>query len=224
VISRELAKKIRRIQITTNKIVNQVTAGQYQSELSAEICAVLAFSAIRNNDQVGSILFSDRIESYIPPKKGTRHVLRVIRDLLYTMPAGRGTSITAAMDYLNRVQKRRAVVFLVSDFLDTGYEKIMRIAARRHDLVAITIEDPREYEMPEDRWFVIEDAETGEQKCIDLSKKSVRLAFQEKMQEKREIRDHFIASAGIDSLKVRTDQPYEANLYRFLKARARRMR
>ncbi len=151
-------------------------------------------------------------------------MLRVIRDLLYTIPSGRGTSIATALDYLNRVQKRRAVVFLVSDFIDSGYEKIMRIAARRHDLVAITIEDPREYEMPEDRWFILEDAETGQKKCIDLSKKSIRKAFEEKMHEQREVRDRFFASAGIDSLKVRTDEAYEANLYRFLRARARRMR
>ncbi len=290
-ISRELVRKIKRIQITTNRIVNQAMAGQYQSafkgrgmefsevreyipgddirtidwnvtarfskpyvkryieereltvlflndisgslgfgtisrlksELSAEICAILAFSAIKNNDRIGSILFSDRIESYIAPQKGVQHVLRVIRDLLVQKPIGRGTSITNAVEYLNRVQKRRAVVFLVSDFLDAGYEKAVRIAARRHDLVAVIVEDPRESEMPSVRWMTFQDAETGEEICVDLSKKAIREQFQNQILAARTARDRFIASAGIDCLKIRTDQPYEADLYRFMKSRARRM-
>jgi len=200
------------------------SSNQLKSELAAEICAILAFSAIKNNDQVGSLLFSDRIESFIPPKKGTKHVLRVIRDILYKVPEGRGTNINNVLEYLMRVQKRRAVVFLVSDLLDSGYENAIRIVNRYHDLAAFIIEDPREFDVPKTGWITLEDAESGEIVCVDLSKKSVRDRFKKQTSEMADIRNNLLASSNIDYLKLRTDHPYEAGLYRFLKARAKKMR
>ncbi len=290
-ISSELLKKIRRIEITTNRIVNSVVGGQYQSafkgrgmefsevreytpgddirtidwnvtarfgkpfvkrfieereltvmllndisgsqyfgtrdylksELAAEVSAILAFSAIKNNDQVGSILFSDRIQSYIPPKKGSTHVLRVIRDLLFQKASGL-TNINHALEYFSRVQKKRSVVFLVSDFLDDGYEKNLRIAHRHHDFVAVVIEDPSEIEMPAMGWLTVEDAETGEIMHINLRKKSVRDRIRETVEEKRQKRDALFRSAGIDVLYIKTDKPYHRDLYRFFKRRAERMK
>ena len=291
-IPKELFKKIRRIEITTSKLVNDVMAGQYQSafkgrgmefsevreyipgddirsidwnvtarfnrpyvkrfveereltviflhdisgsqdfssakglksELSAEISAILAFSAIKNNDQVGSILFSDRIESYIPPKKGAKHVLRVIRELLVRKPSGRGTDITAALEYLGRVQKKKAVVFLVSDFQDQGYEKAIRICNKRHDLVGILIEDPREKELPAVPWMFLEDAETGEYALVNTGSKDVRQQYADRVAMMGAEREKFFASAGVDCLRISTDKSYESDLYRFLAARARRFR
>lgn len=291
-LTQDLAKKIRRIQITTTRIVNQVMAGQYQSafrgrgmefaevreympgddirtidwnvtarfgkpfvkqfveereltvlflndlsgsqffgscnrlksELAAEICAVLAFSAIRNNDRVGSILFSDTIHNFIPPKKGTQHVLRVVRDLLYTRPESRGTDINGVLEYLNRIQKRRAVVFLVSDFLGSDYEKNLRLAARRHDLVSIVVEDPREYALPDAGWLTLRDPETGRVFHVNTSRKQVRDTWNTEMQALRNERDRLFKSIGIDTLYVSTAQSYESDLFRFLRNRARRMR
>ena len=199
------------------------SAVQLKSELSAEISAILAFAAIRSNDQVGSILFSDHVENFIPPQKGAKHVLRVVRDLLAFKPTGTGTKIETALEYLERVQKRRAVVFIVSDFLDEGYEKAMRIAARYHDIVALIIEDPRELELPQVRYFSFVDCETNQLACVDLSNKKIREQFKILKSQAIEKRDRFLASAGIDCLKIRTDQPYEVALQRFLKMRSRRM-
>jgi uncharacterized protein (DUF58 family) len=200
------------------------TAQGLKSELAAEISAILAFSAIKNNDQVGSILFSDRIESYIPPKKGSTHVLRVIRDLLFKQPESRNTNLSLALDYLGQVQKKRAVVFLVSDFMDDGYEKALRIANRHHDLVAIEIEDPREREIPCSGWMIMEDAESGEEACVNLSSPRIMEKFKDDAQKRSAAREKFFATAGIDHLKISTGTPYEAVLYRFMQMRTRRMR
>jgi uncharacterized protein (DUF58 family) len=134
------------------------TRDRFKSELAAELCAVLAFSAIRNKDRVGLVIFTDRIEKFVPPGKGSRHVLRVIREVLYFRPQGRGTDISLALDYLNRVIRRRSVVFLVSDFLAAGFERALRVSARRHDLVALLVRDPREEELPPAGLVRLEDA------------------------------------------------------------------
>ncbi|NUO81345.1 DUF58 domain-containing protein, partial [candidate division KSB1 bacterium] len=143
------------------------THEQMKGDIAAEICALLAFSAIKNNDKVGLIIFTDRIEKFVPPKKGRTHVLRVLREVLYHKPEGHGTNITTALEYLNRVIRRKAVVFLVSDFLSEGYEKALRVAGKRHDLVAIPITDPRETEIPNVGLVELEDAETGEVHLLD---------------------------------------------------------
>lgn len=200
------------------------TQNRLKSELSAEISAILAFSAIRNNDRVGSILFSDEIQSFIPPQKGTQHVLRVIRDLLYTQPDTRGTNIANALEYLNRIQKRRAVVFLVSDFLDTGFEKNLKLAAKRHDLVAIVVEDPREYLLPDAGWLTLNDSETGKVYTINSSNRAVRTKWNETTNTMRQERDRLLQKAGVDVLHVTTERSYESDLYRFLRERTRRMR
>ena len=162
-------------ELTVMLIVDVSSSGNFgthsrmKGEIAIEICALLAFSAIKNNDKVGLIIFTDAIEKFIPPKKGKSHVLRVLRELLYHEPKGRQTDIGKTLEYLNRVTKRRSVVFLVSDFINTGYEKALQIANRRHDIVAITVTDPREMNMPDVGFIRLEDAETGEVVLVDTS-------------------------------------------------------
>ncbi|MCH7995867.1 MAG: DUF58 domain-containing protein, partial [Planctomycetes bacterium] len=142
---------------------------QFKLDVATELCAVLAFSAIRSNDKVGLILFADTVELYIPAKKGTKHVLRIIRELLYHQPQGRGTDISEALSFLNRVTRRKAVCFLVSDFLASEYEPALRIARRRHDLIPIVVTDPREMTLPNVGLIELEDPETGETALIDTT-------------------------------------------------------
>src|SRR5262249_17159239 len=149
---------------------NQFGSGlQQKREVAAELAAVLAFSAIANNDRVGLIQFTDRVERFVPPRKGTRHVLRPIRDVLFFQPDRTGTSLGEGLDFLNRVQRRRAVVFLFSDFFDRGFEKAFKRTGRRHDLVAVRLTDPREEEMPAVGLVELEDAETGAQLLLDTN-------------------------------------------------------
>ena len=194
-----------------------------KSELAAELCALLAFSAIKNNDKVGLIIFTDRIEKYLPPKKGSRHVLRVIREALYFKPEGKATDIPAALEYLNKVTIRRTVTFLISDFIADGYEKPLRIANGRHDIIAINIMDPREEAMPSLGIVELEDAESGERMLLDTASDEVRKRFSElalkKLQERRKI----FRSIGLDSIEVRTDKPYIEPLLKFFRMRERRM-
>ena len=150
---------------------------QFKLDVAAELCAVLAFSAIRSNDNVGLILFTDRVEKYVPAKKGTQHVLRIIRELLYHEPIGGGTDINEALTVLNRVTRRKSVCFLVSDFLAEGYEPALRIARRRHDLIPIVMTDPREVELPSAGFIELEDAETGELTLIDTSSRALRKRY-----------------------------------------------
>lgn len=150
---------------------------QVKRDLVAEVAATLAFSATRNNDKVGLLLFSDQIERYVPARKGRRHVLRIVRDLLAHQPVGRGTRIAAALDELNRVQKRRAVVFVVSDFLDQGWEQPLAIARRRHDVIPVSIFDRRERELPSVGLVELEDEETGKRVVVDTASRRVRDAF-----------------------------------------------
>lgn len=200
------------------------TTRMLKSELAAELSAVLAFSAIRSNDRVGCILFSDVVESFIPPQKGTQHVLRVIRDILYTRPKNSRTNIDGVLDYLNRVQKRRAVVFLVSDFLDTQFDKNLRLTARKHDLVAVVVEDPAEQKLPDVGWMMLRNPESNKEYMVNTSKASVRETFQHAITQQRAERDHLLKSARVDTLFVSTDKSYESNLYFFLRNRAKRVR
>jgi uncharacterized protein (DUF58 family) len=290
-IPRELARKIRYIQIYTNKAVNDVLAGEYHSvfkgrgmefdevreyspgddvrsidwnvtartghpyvkryveereltvlflvdlsasgafgsreklknEVAAELCALLAFSAIKNNDKVGLVAFTDAIELFIPPKKGSSHVLRLIRDLLNFRPRQGRTDIAGALDFLGRITHRRAVVFLVSDFLADGYQKRLRIAARRHDLIAISVRDPREAELPSVGLIDLEDAETGQIVTVDTSSATVRRRYQAQARERDDRLRETFNSTGIDHIPVLTGRDHVRDLVSFFRQREHRL-
>ena len=196
---------------------------QRKDELSAELCAVLAFSAIKNNDKVGLIIFTDRIEKHVPPKKGRRHVLRVISEALSFEPEGRRTDIAVALEYLNRVTIRRTVTFLISDFMATDYESSLRIANRRHDIIALTITDPRELELPDVGILDLEDAETGEKIRIDTKVRRVREAYQRLALDRMQAKSRILRSANVDTIDVSTDKPYIEPLLKFFRMRERRL-
>ena len=290
-IPKELAKKIRFIQIYTSKAVNDVLAGEYHSvfkgrgmefdevreytpgdeirtidwnvtartghpyvkryveereltvmfvvdlsasgtfgsreklknEVAAELCALLAFSAIKNNDKVGLIVFTDVIELYIPPKKGLSHVLRLIRDLLNFRPRQTRTDIGQALGYLGRVSHRRAVVFLVSDFQAEGYEKSLRVVARRHDLIAVSITDPREAQLPNVGLVELEDAETGERVLIDTGSERVRRQYEKAGRERADGLAEMFRSGGIDHIHLVSGRDYVRDLVGFFRMRERRL-
>ena len=198
------------------------TCGQFKSELAAELCAVLAFSAIHANDKVGLLLFSDRIEKFVPPRKGRRHVLRVIREVLYCDPSGRGTDIVQALDYLNHVTSRHSVSFLVSDFMAPDFKRSLRVASKRHDVIALVVEDRREAELPRVGLLELEDAETGERVLLDTGDPRVREEYAARALDAREERDRTFRLAGVDSISVRTGEPYVEALLRFFRMRERR--
>ena len=289
-IPKELAKKIRYIEIYTSKTVNDVLAGEYHSvfkgrgmefeevreyqpgdevrsidwnvtartgtpfvkrfveerelsviflvdlsasgafgsseklknEVAAELCALLAFSAIKNNDKVGLIVFTDTIEMFIPPAKGTTHVLRLIRDLLEFRPRQVQTDISVAIDYLGRVLRKRSVVFLVSDFLGDEFEHSLRVLGRRHDVIAVSISDQREIHLPSLGLIELEDAETGELVEIDTGSAAVRKEYEQLgTAQQGKLRDLF-RSVDIDQVQIRTDRDYVRDLVRFFRMRERR--
>jgi uncharacterized protein (DUF58 family) len=292
VIPREILKKVRRIEISTRGLVNEVFSGEYHSvfkgqgmtfaevreyqygddirsidwnvtartgipfvkvfeeereltvmlvvdvsasgnfgsrerfkgEAAVELSAVLAFSAIKNNDKIGLILFSDRIEKFVPARKGRRHVLRVLRELLFHRPEGRGTDIGAALQYLSRVTRRRAVVFLVSDFMGAGFSHPLSVVGRRHDLVAIRMSDPRESDLPPVGFLDLEDPETGERLVVDTSDRGLREAFQDQAENDRQAMDRMFRRAQVDVIDVETGRPYVEPLMRFFRQRMRRFR
>ncbi len=197
---------------------------QAKGEIAVEICALLAFSAIKNNDKVGLLIFTDQVEKFIPPRKGRKHVLRVLRELLYFRPRNKGTDLGAVLEYLSRVQRRRSVTFLVSDFLDDGYEKPLRVAGRRHDLIVIRISDPREEELPPVGLVELEDAESGEHLIVNTSDLRVRNLFRESVRERRAALNQLLRQIGVDRIDVRTDSSYVEPLVRFFQQRVRRLR
>jgi uncharacterized protein (DUF58 family) len=199
-------------------------------DLAAELASVLAFSAIRNSDKVGLLLYTDQVERYLPPKKGRRHVLRVVRDILYHTPAAIGTDTVKALDVANRLLHRRAVVFLISDF-ETPQDPVgarielrrsMRRTNRRHDLIAVHVEDPREKELPDVGIVALEDAESGEVIELDTASAAVRKRFKELSAERGRRLVSDFRSEGIDTLQLQTDAPYMPALQRFFKTRERR--
>jgi len=200
------------------------TVGRDKLATAAELAAVLAFSAVRNNDRVGLLLFSDRVEALVPPAKGAEHVLRVVREVLCHEPQGRGTDIELALREVTRSLKKRAIVFLISDFLDEGYEFAMRVAARKHDLVAVSVEDPREDELPAMGLVEVEDAESGQRVLVDTGSRRVRHAWKQAAAARRQARTQLFRRIGVDSLEVRTDQPYDVPIMRFFKMRERKAR
>jgi uncharacterized protein (DUF58 family) len=195
---------------------------QSKNELAAEICALLAFAAIKNNDKVGLIVFTDHVEMFIPPKKGTRHVLRVIREILSFRPQRTRTDITRALDYLGRIQSRRAVVFLISDFQAEGFERSLRVLERRHDLIAVAVSDPRERSLPDVGLLELEDAETGEVAMIDTGSQAVRRQYAALTLERTAKLNELLASTGIDQIRVETGRAYIRDLMTFFKNRERR--
>jgi uncharacterized protein (DUF58 family) len=195
---------------------------QFKQELAAEIAALLAFSAISNNDKVGLVIFTDRIELAVPPRKGTRHVLRVIREILNHVPLGRGTDIPLALDHLQKVVPRRCVAFLLSDFLAPELRRPLRVANRRHDLIAIVLEDPREHELPDVGLLSLADSESGETHIVDTADPAVRAEFRRRQTAARGERDRFLRGLDVDAVTVRTDQPYATALLRFFRQRERR--
>ena len=217
-------------ELTVMLVVDVSASGDFGSharmkgEVAVEICAVLAFSATTNNDKVGLIIFSDRIEKFVPPRKGRRHVLRVLRELLYFKPEGRGTDIAGALEYLARVVRRRAVVFVVSDFLGDGYEKALAVAGRRHDTIAIRMSDPREHQLPAVGYLELEDAETGEQVTVDVSDPAFRAAFERDVAKTRAFRERQFRKTRVDVIEITTDHPYADRLMRFFRQRAKRFR
>jgi len=198
------------------------SVSQLKSALAAELGALLAFSAITNNDKVGLVIFTDRIELALPPRKGTHHVLRVIREVLSTRPAGRGTDVAGALEHLTRVTKRRCVVFVVSDFLDPGCRRALGVASRRHDVIAVVLDDPREAELPDVGLVELEEAETGERYVVDTGSRRVRDAFARQAVAARAERDRMLRAAEVDAIVVRTDRPYAEVLLRFFRMRERR--
>lgn len=195
---------------------------RFKNELAAELCAVLAISAIKNNDKVGLIIFTDDVELYVPPSKGRRHVLRVIREILFFEPKGRKTNIPGALHFLNGITKRRAVTFLVSDFMAEGYEVPMRVAAKRHDLIAVVVSDPREAELPDVGLLCVRDAETDREVLVDTSDASVREQYGQEARKRSAERDRVLRRNKVDAIHVRTDRPYVEEIYRFFRMRERR--
>jgi uncharacterized protein (DUF58 family) len=200
------------------------TRERLKAELAVEICGLLAFSAIKNNDKVGLVIFSDHVEKFVPPRKGRRHVLRVLRELLYHEPEGRGTDITAALEYLAHVQRKKAVTFLVSDFRDEGFEKALAVAGRRHDLIAVRLSDSREAELPPVGLVEMEDPETGERLVVDTSSAAFRAAFRSVNGKRRAALDRALRRSKVDVIDVETGRPYVKPLMRFFQDRMRRRR
>ena len=199
------------------------TVNKLKNEVAAEVCALLAFAAVKNNDKVGLIMFTDRVEKFIPPKKSTTHALRVIRELLHFRPRQAQTDIAGALDYLGRVTTKRAVVFLVSDFQSPGFEKPMRLLSRRHDLIAVSVTDPREAHMPDVGLLELEDAETGDIVLIDTGSRAVRRQYEALGRERAGKLSQTFRAMDVDEIPIRTDRPYADDLVRFFRMRERRL-
>jgi uncharacterized protein (DUF58 family) len=196
------------------------TIRQLKQEVAAEIGALLAFSAIKNNDRVGLVLFTDSVEKYIPPKKGSKHVLRVIREMLSFEPENRGTDLNCGIEFIGRVIKRKCVIFLISDFLSAGYDKSLKVVNKKHDVIAVSLTDPREVTMPDVGIINLEDAETGEQILVDTSDARVRRAFEENAAGRLKQRDTLFRSIDMDTIPVTTGASYVDPLVRFFRKRA----
>ena len=193
-------------------------------EISAELAAVLAFAAVRNNDKVGLLLFTDTIEKFIPPKKGRFHVLRLIREVLYFKPSGRRTDIAGAIDYLLRVTKKKSVIFLISDFLDGDFQKPLSLAANKHDLIAVEIYDPLERRIPPSGIVNLVDLETGRERLIDFSDRMTRRELALKAEAQRINLHDFFKKHGIDFIEISTHEDYAMPLYKFFEKRAKKIR
>ncbi len=198
------------------------TGERRKRDIAAELCAVLAFSAIKNNDKVGMIIFTDRIEKFIPPKKGRSHILRIIRDIIAFNPQGSGTSLKAALEYFNHVIKKRSIAFLVSDFMDEEYDRPMKIVARKHDLIAVQLDDPREKELPDVGLVKLRDAERGTERWVDTSLAAVRNAYRQGWERRRALRERQFLTSNVDNISIDVQKGYIQPLVEFFRMRERR--
>ncbi len=192
-------------------------------EIAAEVAAVLAFSAIHNNDKVGALLFTSEVELYIPPRKGRQHALRAIREILFHSPRSAGTDIGSTLDFVNRVLSRRAVVFLLSDFISGDFSKPLAVTARKHDLIALRIEDPAEARLPDVGWITVEDAETGEQVELNTSSRRIRQEYENRQKARRNDVERLLRNHRVDLVPLATDADYIPALRAFFKVRERRL-
>lgn len=213
---RELAMAIL-VDVSASGIIG--TGQQSKRDLAAEIASVLAFSATRNSDRVGLVLFTDQVEQYIPARKGRSHVFRLIREILFFEPKNTGTSCEKALHFINHVFPRRAIVFLISDFIDEGYEKALKVTNRKHDVIAIQISDPSESTLPKAGWVTMEDAETGELVEINTNDPSVVREYEKAAADRREKQRRMLQRAGLDFIEAETDKPYLIELKKFFERR-----
>ncbi|OGS45099.1 MAG: hypothetical protein A2539_05880 [Elusimicrobia bacterium RIFOXYD2_FULL_34_15] len=200
------------------------TIEKMKFEIAAEISSVIAFSALKNNDKVGLLIFTDEIEMFIPPKKSRTHILRMVREILFFKPKKNKTNISMALKYLNDVARKKAIVFLISDFIDKNYEKDLRIINKRHDLITIKITDPKEKYLPKVGLLDLQDMENGETFTLDTNDEVFRNAFFEYQSKREKSLDEFFKKSGIDNIKISTDKSYIEPLIAFFERRSRRFR
>jgi len=225
-----IKKYVEERELTVMLVVDASSSGsfgsikQFKDEIAVELCALLAFSAIKNNDRVGLIIFTSEVEKYIPPKKGKNHVLRVIRELLYFRPSKKGTNIAEAIGFLNKVLTKKSVVFCISDFIAGGFEPALQVASRRHDLIAVPVIDPRELDLPDIGLVEFEDPETGETVLIDTRDKKARDLFKTMAGKRVDSLRKFFLKNGIDEIPVSTESDYVESLVKFFKKREKLVR
>ncbi|HIK58200.1 MAG TPA: DUF58 domain-containing protein [Nitrospinaceae bacterium] len=198
------------------------SAGKLKNEVSAEIASILAFAAIKNNDKIGLIVFSDKIEHTIPPKKGKAHIWNIIRTILDFKPEGKGTNLSLPLEYLLNVQKRKTTAFLISDFQDDDYETKLKLVKQKHDLVAISITDPREESLPDVGLIQLEDTESGESLLVDTSDSEMIRQYSEQVQVKKENRKTYFQSIGIDTIEIKTNKSLADPIIRYFKLREKK--
>jgi uncharacterized protein (DUF58 family) len=193
-----------------------------KQRIAAELSAILAFSALKNNDKVGLILFTDKVEKFVPPRKGRKHVLRIIREVLSFEPEGNSTNIRGALEFMNNAIKKRSISFLISDFMDEGYEKILRIVGKKHDLIGIVLDDRREKEIPNLGLVKLSDAETGEERWVDTSSRRVRGQMLLYRKDKEKVRNSVFITSRLDKIEVTTGSNYIQPLVQFFRRREKR--
>ncbi len=200
------------------------SAEKTKATVAAEIAGLLAFSAVKNNDKVGLLIHTDQIEKFVPPKKGKSHVLRVVREILYFKPLAKKTNLKAALEHLYRILTRSAVIFVISDFTDSGYEKALKILHQKHDLIAIQITDEREETLPDCGWMELQDAETGELALVNTSDRKFRESYFKTAERRQEQLDLLFKLTGIDAIKIVPGISYIDPLIKFFLLRERRKR
>jgi uncharacterized protein (DUF58 family) len=198
------------------------TVEKTKQQIAAELSAILAFSAMKNNDKVGLILFTDKIEKFVPPRKGKKHVLRVIREVLSFEPKGKATNLKSALEYMNNAIKKKSIVFLISDFMDEGYEKILRMVGKKHDLIGVVLNDRREFTLPKIGMIKLTDNETGEERWIDTSDSKVQKTIREMREKITQGRKTLFLTSRLDSIEVTTEENYIKPLIQFFRKRERR--
>jgi len=219
---REEREQVVRLLVDMSPSQDLGTQQQTKRELVSELVGSLAFAAIKNNDKVGLTLFTDQIERFIPPKKGSQHALRIIRDVLLTQPTGRGTDLKLAIEQTQRTCKRRSIIFIVSDYMCSGYQKALRVLARRHDVIPIVVSDQREWTMPNVGLIRLRDAENGTVVVLDSNSKKNRLAYENYMRKTRENQDRYFAKLKIPPIHIATGDDFVEPLKKFFRQREKK--